>query len=169
MFKLCSAVFFYSILAFLFPPILKEWLVPLLFRYSHSHLFTSHIFSLWPISTFLGFFDTDILSPFPLVSQECFAAFNFHPGFSFVVVSKRIHSRLFAEGASTGRPVNPPPGTVCDDVITLPERCAFATSIHTSLHACTDTNNTVLSPLHSLPHLFPHWLWWHDVPQLLPT
>ena len=71
------------------------------------------------------------LFSFLRVPQNCFAAFNFHPGFSFIVVSKRIHSRLFAEGTSTGRPVNPPPGTVCDDVITLPERCVcVCTSYH---------------------------------------
>lgn len=36
---------------------------------------------------------------------------------AFIVVSKRINTRIFAEGGN-----NPPPGTVVDDVITLPER-----------------------------------------------
>lgn len=40
--------------------------------------------------------------------------------FAYIVVSKKINSRLFA---SNGR--NPPPGTVVDDVITLPERYDF--------------------------------------------
>jgi aubergine-like protein len=34
----------------------------------------------------------------------------------FIVVNKRINTRLFYDGQ------NPPPGTVVDDVITLPER-----------------------------------------------
>lgn len=38
------------------------------------------------------------------------------PKFLFIIVSKRINTRLFANQA------NPAPGTVCDDVITLPER-----------------------------------------------
>lgn len=38
------------------------------------------------------------------------------PKFIFIIVSKRINTRLFANQA------NPPPGTVCDNVITLPER-----------------------------------------------
>jgi aubergine-like protein len=35
---------------------------------------------------------------------------------AFVIVTKRINTRLFCDGK------NPPPGTVVDDVITLPER-----------------------------------------------
>jgi len=38
---------------------------------------------------------------------------------TFVVVSKKINTRLFTAG---GKPDNPPPGTVLDNVITLPER-----------------------------------------------
>lgn len=36
---------------------------------------------------------------------------------AFIVVSKRIHTRLF-----TGNGENPPPGTIADDCVTLPER-----------------------------------------------
>ncbi|XP_056630152.1 piwi-like protein Siwi [Diorhabda sublineata] len=39
---------------------------------------------------------------------------------AFIVVSKRINTRIF-----TDRGENPPPGTVVDDVITLPERYDF--------------------------------------------
>lgn len=39
------------------------------------------------------------------------------PLFSFIIVSKRINSRIF-----TKNNMNPPVGTVVDDVITLPER-----------------------------------------------
>jgi aubergine-like protein len=35
---------------------------------------------------------------------------------AFIIVSNHINTRLFCEGN------NPPPGTVVDDVITLPER-----------------------------------------------
>lgn len=104
--------------------------------------------------------------------RECFTAFNFHPGFSFVVVSKRIHSRLFAEGATTGRPVNPPPGTVCDDVITLPERYDFflvsqrvteGTVTPTSYNILVD-HNTNLDPdrhqrlAYKLTFLYYNWM-----------
>ncbi|ODM91423.1 Protein aubergine [Orchesella cincta] len=46
------------------------------------------------------------------------------PKFSFIVVTKKINTRMFSlEG--NGRPVNPGPGTVADDVITYPERYDF--------------------------------------------
>ncbi|XP_037810785.1 protein piwi [Lucilia sericata] len=41
------------------------------------------------------------------------------PMFAYVVVTKSINTRLFARGH------NPPPGTVVDDVVTLPERYDF--------------------------------------------
>ncbi|XP_049546124.1 protein aubergine-like isoform X2 [Anopheles darlingi] len=41
------------------------------------------------------------------------------PQLGVIVVSKRINTRLFSNGR------NPPPGTVVDDVITLPERTDF--------------------------------------------
>lgn len=42
------------------------------------------------------------------------------PKFSFIVVTKRINTRIFA--SEGGRAANPAPGTIVDDVITLPER-----------------------------------------------
>ncbi|KAJ0175571.1 hypothetical protein K1T71_008730 [Dendrolimus kikuchii] len=42
---------------------------------------------------------------------------------AFVIVSKRINTRLFVDRGRTGE--NPRPGTVVDDVITLPERYDF--------------------------------------------
>lgn len=41
------------------------------------------------------------------------------PKFTYIVVNKRINTRLFAKGS------NPPPGTIVDDTITLPERYDF--------------------------------------------
>jgi len=41
------------------------------------------------------------------------------PKFTFIVVTKKINTRLFTAGPKTD---NPPPGTVVDDVVTLPER-----------------------------------------------
>lgn len=38
------------------------------------------------------------------------------PKFCYIIVNKRVNGRLFANNR------NPPPGTVVDDVITLPER-----------------------------------------------
>jgi len=47
------------------------------------------------------------------------------PKFTFIVVTKKINTRLFAAQLTSDQQVekkNPPPGTVVDDVITLPER-----------------------------------------------
>ena len=41
------------------------------------------------------------------------------PKFTFIVVTKKINTRLFTNAP---KPDNPPPGTIVDDVITLPER-----------------------------------------------
>ncbi|XP_074648302.1 piwi-like protein 1 isoform X2 [Tubulanus polymorphus] len=50
--------------------------------------------------------------------EESFASFgdNYRPKMGFVVVSKRINTRLFAE--INRKLDNPPPGTIADDVIT---------------------------------------------------
>ena len=45
------------------------------------------------------------------------------PKFTFIVVSKRINTRIFAKFGN--RVDNPSPGTVVDDVVTLPERWAL--------------------------------------------
>lgn len=39
---------------------------------------------------------------------------------AFIIVSKRINTRIFLDRGRTGE--NPRPGTVIDDVVTLPER-----------------------------------------------
>lgn len=39
---------------------------------------------------------------------------------AFIIVSKRINTRIFVDRGRTGE--NPRPGTVIDDVVTLPER-----------------------------------------------
>lgn len=43
------------------------------------------------------------------------------PKFSFIVVTKKINTRIFAQ-LGNGRIGNPEAGTIVDDVITLPER-----------------------------------------------
>uniref|UniRef100_A0A336KW68 CSON000429 protein n=1 Tax=Culicoides sonorensis TaxID=179676 RepID=A0A336KW68_CULSO len=43
--------------------------------------------------------------------------------FAFVIVNKKTNTRLFS--MDRGNPQNPPPGTVCDTKITLPERYDF--------------------------------------------
>lgn len=50
---------------------------------------------------------------------EVYVNCEFKPQLSIVVVNKRINTRLFMGGR------NPPPGTVVDDIITLPERTDF--------------------------------------------
>ncbi|ENN72042.1 hypothetical protein D910_08708 [Dendroctonus ponderosae] len=44
---------------------------------------------------------------------------------AYIVVSKRINAKIFRSQPSQRRDFNPPPGTVVDDVITLPERYDF--------------------------------------------
>ena len=53
--------------------------------------------------------------------QNCFRAAGLTDDqllFTYIIVSKRINTRLFK---ITGKPSNPPSGTVVDDVVTLPE------------------------------------------------
>lgn len=42
--------------------------------------------------------------------------------FAFIIVSKRINTRFFMDSNRGRGYMNPPPGTVVDDVVTLPER-----------------------------------------------
>ena len=44
------------------------------------------------------------------------------PKFAFIVVSKRINAKFFMDSNRGPGYMNPPPGTVVDDVVTLPER-----------------------------------------------
>ncbi len=44
------------------------------------------------------------------------------PRFSFIVITKKINTRLFVLEGPSKAPVNANPGTVADDVVTLPER-----------------------------------------------
>ena len=58
--------------------------------------------------------------------QNVFTELSFKPKFSFIIVSKRINSCFFMPGSKANEPfVNPPSGTVIDDVVTLPERYDF--------------------------------------------
>lgn len=49
--------------------------------------------------------------------EELYAKMNMPLKFVFIIVSKKINTRIFGRDER-----NPPPGTVVDDVITLPER-----------------------------------------------
>ncbi|XP_063601294.1 piwi-like protein Siwi [Penaeus indicus] len=104
--------------------------------------------------------------------KACFAANQFSPRFSFIVVSKRINTRLFAQGSRSGNPINPPPGTVCDDVITLPERYDFylvsqrvtqGTVTPTSYNIVEDVNSNLDADRHQrlaykLTYLYYNWM-----------
>lgn len=83
---------------------------------------------------------------------------------AFIIVTKRINTRLFCDGN------NPPPGTVVDDVITLPERYDFflvsqsvqqGTVSPTSYNVISD--NLQLEPdklqrlSYKLTHLYFNW------------
>ncbi|XP_066986204.1 piwi-like protein Siwi isoform X2 [Macrobrachium rosenbergii] len=104
--------------------------------------------------------------------KACFEANNFSPRFSFLVVSKRINTRLFAQGAQSGNPINPPSGTVCDDVLTLPERYDFylisqkvlqGTATPTSYNILEDINSNLDADRHQrlaykLTYLYYNWM-----------
>jgi len=59
-----------------------------------------------------------------------------HPKFTYIVVTKKINTRLLSDFGN-GKYGNPPPGSVADDVITMPERYDFF------LIACTGRQGTV--------------------------
>jgi len=102
--------------------------------------------------------------------KKCFAeTLQTEPKFAFVVVSKRINARIMVPtgGNNYG---NPPPGTIVDDEITLPERYDFylvsqsvnqGTVSPTSFNVIEDTTN--LQPDHhqrlayKLTHLYYNW------------
>ncbi|XP_068223736.1 piwi-like protein Siwi [Palaemon carinicauda] len=104
--------------------------------------------------------------------KACFEANNFSPRFSFIVVSKRINTRLFAQGAQSSIPINPPSGTVCDDVVTLPERYDFylvsqnvlqGTATPTSYNILEDINSNLDADRHQrlaykLTYLYYNWM-----------
>jgi aubergine len=55
--------------------------------------------------------------------EQMYEATGQVPKFAFVIVSKRVNARFFEK--SGNRYQNPPPGTVIDDIVTLPERYDF--------------------------------------------
>lgn len=56
------------------------------------------------------------------VLNLAYASLGTKPKFAFIVVSKRINARFFSDNNRGPGHMNPPPGTVVDDVVTLPER-----------------------------------------------
>jgi len=50
---------------------------------------------------------------------------DYVPMITFIIVSKRINTRIFTRGQNPGQYGNPFSGTVVDDVVTLPERYDF--------------------------------------------
>ena len=58
--------------------------------------------------------------------KKIFKEQEFEPAFTYVVVSKRVNSRFFKKAPpAQGDYINPPSGSVFDDVVTLPERYDF--------------------------------------------
>jgi len=87
--------------------------------------------------------------------------------FTYIIVSKRIQTRLFR---MNGKPSNPPSGTVVDDVVTLPERYDFflvsqsvrqGTVNPTSYNVVKDTSGLrpdhIQSLTYKLCHLYYNW------------
>ena len=73
--------------------------------------------------------------------QAVFAELNFSPKFAYIIVSKRINSRFFGVGPPKEPFINPPSGTVIDDVVTLPERFDFFLVSHFKMNTL---NNLVI-------------------------
>ncbi|MCL4130653.1 UNVERIFIED_CONTAM: hypothetical protein GTU68_053210 [Idotea baltica] len=102
--------------------------------------------------------------------RACFQrVYQTPPKFAFVIVSKRINTRLFSYDAQN-RVGNPPPGTVVDTEITLPERYDFflvSQSVNQGTVSPTSFNviedDTGLKPDHmhriayKLTHLYYNW------------
>jgi len=70
------------------------------------------------------------------------------PQLAFIIINKKINTRIFSKERNSYE--NPLPGTVVDDVITLPERYDFylisqsvkqGTVAPTSYHIIDDTSN----------------------------
>lgn len=71
---------------------------------------------------------------------------------AFVIVSKRINTKFFAEDRQRGGTTNVPAGTVVDDVVTLPERYDFfLVSQHVNQGTATPTNYNVIFDSFGLP------------------
>ncbi|XP_022902156.1 piwi-like protein Siwi [Onthophagus taurus] len=94
---------------------------------------------------------------------------NAEPKMAFNIVTKRISTRMFSTDR-TGRYFNPPPGTVVDDVVTLPERYDFflvsqcvrqGTVTPTSYNVIHDTTGFTASQMqrmtHKLTHMYFNW------------
>ena len=94
---------------------------------------------------------------------------EWQPQFAFIIVSKRINSRFFQD-SNGGKPINPPSGSVIDDVVTLPERYDFflvSQSVRQGTVNPTSyniiENTTTFSPDHfqrltyKLTHLYYNW------------
>merc|ERR550532_640510 len=90
--------------------------------------------------------------------------------FAYVIVSKRINARFFQMAGN--KPMNPPSGSVVDDVITLPERHDFylvsqsvrqGTVNPTSYNVIKEPSIGALPPQHmqaltyKLCHLYYNW------------
>lgn len=66
----------------------------------------------------------ELYKDFPMCENEKGEVAHEHPKVGFIVINKRINTRIFRRDHHD-RFENPLPGTVVDDVITLPERYDF--------------------------------------------
>lgn len=100
--------------------------------------------------------------------REAFKQVGCDPKFTYVIVSKRINTRFYKMDGNNA--VNPPSGSVFDDVVTLPERYDFflvsqsvrqGTVNPTSYNIIEDTSmwpaNIVQLLTYKLTHLYFNW------------
>merc|ERR1712002_215898 len=100
--------------------------------------------------------------------RESFKQVGCDPKFTYIIVSKRVNTRFYKMDGNNA--VNPPSGSIFDDVVTLPERYDFflvsqsvrqGTVNPTSYNVIKDTSG--LQPKHiqmltyKLTHLYYNW------------
>ena len=101
--------------------------------------------------------------------KEAFKFYKIDPKFTYVIVSKRINQRFY-KVEPNGNAVNPPSGSIFDDVVTLPERYDFylvsqsvrqGTVNPTSYNIIEDTSlwpvNIIQLLTYKLTHLYYNW------------
>merc|ERR1712029_361550 len=100
--------------------------------------------------------------------KQAFKNLKIEPKFTYIIVSKRVNARFYKMDGSNA--VNPPSGSIFDDVVTLPERYDFylvsqsvrqGTVNPTSYNIIEDTSlwpvNTLQLLTYKLTHLYYDW------------
>lgn len=97
---------------------------------------------------------------------------EYKPGFSFIVVQKRINTRIFSAVRGTSNYENPPPGTVVDNTITrynykdfflVPQSVNQGSVTPTHFVVIEESDNEIMNPdnvqklAYTLTHMYYNW------------